>query len=269
MISAVSGMHSQSWAESNPIQRENALPGTQDWRLTRPALSHEIEGYASLTSVTRGGRIGFYVHTQDPSYSIAIYRMGWYRGDGARLVHGPVTRHAVSQPMPSIDPQTGLIECAWQDPYILAVGSQADQEEWTSGIYLAKLTAGTSGAQAYIIFVVRDETRPSDFLFQSSVTTYQAYNNWGGKSLYDFNSVGGRAVKVTFNRPYAVSSNPAAAYGNGAGDFLTNNAVPPTDASSPAGWEYNMVRWLEREGYDVSYSTNIDTHSDARAAGPS
>jgi N,N-dimethylformamidase beta subunit-like protein len=264
MISAVSGMHSQSWAESNPIQQENTRPGTQDWRLTRPALSHEIEGYASLTSVTRGGRIGFYVHTQDLSYSIAIYRMGWYRGDGARLVHGPVTRHAVSQPMPSIDPQTGLIECAWQDPYVLAVGSQADQEEWTTGIYLAKLTADTSGAQAYIIFVVRDETRASDFLFQSSVTTYQAYNNWGGKSLYDFNSVGGRAVKVTFNRPYAVSSNPAAAYGNGAGDFLTNNAVPPSDASSPAGWEYNMVRWLEREGYDVSYSTNIDTHSDAQ-----
>ena len=146
----------------------------------------------------------------------------------------------------------------------MAVGSQVDQEEWVSGMYLAKLTAGTSGAQAYIMFVVRDDTGPSDFLFQSSVTTYQAYNNWGGKSLYDFNSRGGRAFKVSFNRPYAISSNPAAAYGNGAGDFLTNNAVPPTDASSPSGWEYNMVRWLEREGYDVSYSTNIDTHSDAR-----
>ena len=69
---------------------------------------------------------------------------------------------------------------------------------------------------------------------------------------------------MSFNRPYAISSNSAAAYGNGAGDFLTNNAVPPTDASSPSGWEYNMVRWLEREGYDVTYSTNVDTHTNAR-----
>jgi hypothetical protein len=142
------------------------------------------------------------------------------------------------------------------------VGSEDDQEDWVSGIYLVKLTASTSGAQAYIIFVVRDDTRTSDFLFQSSVTTYQAYNNWGGKSLYDFNSVRGRAYKVSFNRPYAISSNPAAAYGNGAGDFVTNNAVPPTDGSSASGWEYSMVRWLEQEGYDVTYSTNVDTHSD-------
>ena len=96
-----------------------------------------------------------------------------------------------------MDPRTGLVECAWQDPYRLVVGGESDQDEWLSGIYLAKLTAGTSGAQAYIIFVVRDELRPSDFLFQSSVTTYQAYNNWGGKSLYDFNSARGRAYKVS------------------------------------------------------------------------
>lgn len=252
-------------AETNPVQQENARPGTAEWRLTNPALHHEIEGYASLTSVNRGYPINFYVHTQDSFYRLEIYRMGWYGGAGARLVHGPVTLPGISQPMPSMDAQTGLVECAWQDPYILVVGSETDQETWVSGIYLAKLTAGTSGAQAYIIFVVRDETRPSDFLFQSSVTTYQAYNNWGGKSLYDFNSAGGRrAHTVSFNRPYAISSNSAAAYGNGAGDFLTNNAVPPTDASSPSGWEYNMVRWLEREGYDVTYSTNVDTHTNAR-----
>ena len=166
--------------------------------------------------------------------------------------------------MPSMDPQTGFIECAWRDPHLLAIGNGTGQEDWVSGIYLAQLTAGTSGAQSYIIFVVRDETSRSDYLFQSSVTTYQAYNNWGGKSLYDFNSVSGRAYKVSFNRPYAISSNPAASYGNGAGDFVTNNAVPETDRSSPSGWEYNMVRWLEREGYDFTYSTNVDTHADAR-----
>jgi len=254
---------SEANGETNAIQRENARAGTSAWRLTSPALKREIEGYASLTSVIRGQEIAFYIHTQESSYSLTVYRMGWYGGAGARGVYGPVTLRGVSQPMPSMDPRTGLVECAWQDPYRLVVGGESDQDEWLSGIYLAKLTAGTSGAQAYIIFVVRDELRPSDFLFQSSVTTYQAYNNWGGKSLYDFNSARGRAYKASFNRPYAISSNPAAAYGNGAGDFLTNNAVPLTDASSPSGWEYNMVRWMERQGYDVTYSTNIDTHADA------
>jgi len=60
-----------------------------------------------------------------------------------------------------------------------------------------------------------------------------------------------------------MSENPSAAFGMGAGEFLTNNSVPPSDPPSLAGWEYNMVRWLEREGYDVTYSTNIDTHADS------
>jgi N,N-dimethylformamidase beta subunit-like protein len=256
------GIELAARAEINPTQRENKRLGTSDWHVTNPALHCEIEGYASLTSVNRGQQIRFYVHTGDPSYSLAIYRTGWYGGLGARLVHGPVTLRGISQQMPSMDPRTGLVECVWQDPYVLMIGSGADKEDWVSGIYLVKLNAYRSGVQAYIIFVVRDDTRTSDFLFQSSVTTYQAYNNWGGKSLYDFNSTDERASKVSFNRPYAISSNPAAAYGNGAGDFVTNNAVPPTDASSASGWEYNMVRWLEQEGYDVTYSTNIDTHSD-------
>jgi hypothetical protein len=260
----VSVMHSPSMAGLNDIQRENARPGTNDWPLANPAMNREIEGYASRTSINRGERISLFVHTSDPSYRVEIYRMGWYGGAGARLVSGPVVRPGVIQAMPPMDQQTGLVECSWSDPYVVTIGDDTTREEWVSGVYLAKLTGTASGAQAYIVFVVRDDDRPSDFLFQSSVTTYQAYNNWGGKSLYDFNSTGGRAFAVSFNRPYARSSNPAAAYGNGAGDFLTNNAVPPTDASSPAGWEYNMVRWMEREGYDVTYSTNVDTHTDGR-----
>ena len=120
-----------------------------------------------------------------------------------------------------------------------------------------------SGKQSYIIFVVRDDERPTEFLFQSSVTTYQAYNSWGGKSTYPSSSFNEQwAYKVSFNRPYARSAHPLAASGVGAGDFLTATSIHPTSPVSPAGWEYNMVRWLEREGYDVSYSTNIDTHAD-------
>ena len=246
---------------SNPIQDENARPGTAEWQLTNPAETGEIEGYASLTSVPRGGNINLFVNTHDQTYRIDIYRMGWYGGAGARLVKGGIARKGVRQEIPVPDSETGLVECRWVDPYVVTLHDPDDDTAWLSGIYLAKLTAHPSGKQSYIIFVVREDDRSSEYLFQSSVTTYQAYNNWGGQSLYGFNSVGRPARKVSFNRPYAMSENPLAAFANGAGDFLATNAIPPSDPSSPAGWEYNMVRWLEREGYDVTYSTNIDTHT--------
>lgn len=245
------------------ITAENARAGTRDWKLSSPAVRREIEGYASLTSVNRGGEIEFFVHTAEPSYTIEIYRMGWYGGLGGRLVAPAFTRPGLAQKMPEMDPKTGLNDCDWQDPYRLKLEVDSGEPlSWLSGVYLAKLTAGASGKQSYIIFVVREDERASDLLFQSSVTTFQAYNKWGGKSLYDWQSTDGRrAFKVSFNRPYGLGDNPSSAIGLGAGDFLTN--TQKADHTPPAGWEYPMVRWLEREGYDVTYVTNIDIHQDS------
>jgi hypothetical protein len=141
----------------------------------------------------------------------------------------------------------------------IPTGASGDRD-WVSGYYLAKLTAEETGEESYILFVVRDDRRPSTYLVQASVTTFQAYNNWGGRSLYAFNSPGGQAAKVSFDRPYAGNPLLDAASGTGAGDFLVSNSIPPGGPASPAGWEYNMVRWLEKEGLDVSYATNIDLH---------
>ncbi|MCU0517458.1 MAG: hypothetical protein MUC60_11475 [Oscillatoria sp. Prado101] len=244
---------------ANPTAAENQKAGTTGLHLTNPATKREIEGYASLTSVSRGAQIKLFVNTREPNYTIEIFRTGWYNGTGARRITDPIVRTGTPQPPPIEDQASGLIECDWKDPYILTVpNNPADPTDWASGVYLAKLTAGKSGKQNYIIFVVRDDERASDILFQSSVTTFQAYNNWGGKSLYRWNSKGKQAYKVSFNRPYAASPNPDAAYGMGAGEFLTN--LQPKRRTSSAAWEYNMVRWLEREGYDVTYATNIDTH---------
>ncbi|HJV53316.1 MAG TPA: N,N-dimethylformamidase beta subunit family domain-containing protein [Noviherbaspirillum sp.] len=238
----------------NVIQRENAKTAddgvSEQWEIAAAnyAGNHEIEGYASATSINRGESIKLYVNTNDPEYTIAVYRIGWYGGKGGRLVAGPIRRTGVKQPAPSIDAENNLVECDWNDPYVLHIPGKADDPtDWASGFYLAKLT-GSRGKQSYIIFVVRDDASDSALLFQSSVTTYAAYNNWGGYSLYDlddFDSAGGKpAYKVSFNRPYRNPMRPAS--GKGAGEFLT--------------WEINMVRFLERGGYDVSYSTNIDTH---------
>ena len=234
-------------AHAHLVELENRRLGTSEWQLGKLAMNGEIEGYASLTSVNRGAKIRLFVNTQDPSYRMDVYRMGWYGGAGGRLIKGGIVRKGIRQPKPVTDPKTGLIECNWKDPYVLKISDPQDATNWVSGIYLVKLTALSSGAQSYIIFVVREDDRRSDYLFQSSVTTYQAYNRWGGKSLYALNSNEKPARKVSFNRPYAQSPNPVAAHGLGAGDFTA--------------WEYNMVRWLEREAYDVTYSTNIDTHA--------
>ena len=252
---------------SNAVQHENERPGTTAWQLIDPATHGEVEGFASLTSVNRGETINLYVSTDDPEYAINVYRMGWYQGTGARLVQGGIVHKGFRQRHPTPDPVTGLIECEWDDPYPLVTGNPKDPHDWRSGVYLAKLTARPSGKESYIIFVVREDGRPSIYLFQSSVTTFQAYNNWGGKSLYSFNSSEGRpSSKVSFNRPYGPGMHPLARYGTGAGDFLTATSVPPDLPVSPAGWEFNMLRWLEREGYDVTYSTNIDTHRDGQFA---
>jgi hypothetical protein len=139
--------------------------------------------------------------------------------------------------------------------------------DWVSGVYVAKLTAG-SGKQSYIIFVVRDDARSSPYLVQSSVTTYQAYNEWGGTSTYFGTASNSSTIlalcasRVSFDRPYMTGSHPGAAYGNGAGEFFTWGKVPGSATQEPATWEYNMVRWLESEGYDVTYCTDIDVNRD-------
>jgi hypothetical protein len=227
-------------AASSVTQVENAKPGTSDWRLTNVSLSREIEGYASLTSVNRGGQISLFVNTSSPTYTLEIFRLGWYGGLGGRRITQPMQFAGIQQTIPSPDATTGKVECNWTNPYTFTVPVNDD---WPSGAYVAKLTESAGGKQRYILFVVRDDSRASDYLFQVAVNTYQAYNPWGGKSLYAFNSTGPAAVEVSFERPYAEIFGD-----DGSGAFVE-------------GWEYNMTRFLEREGYDVSYVTDVDVHS--------
>jgi hypothetical protein len=260
MVAAASGQPGASPPQSrNPTVVENARPGDPDWEVTQPALEREIEGYASRTSVNTGEPIEIFVSTRDPRYTVEVFRMGWYGGAGARRVAGPFERDGVLQDMPQPDRSTGLVECRWRDPIRLdtrgtgvpGAGPPPDTgagEFWRSGVYLARLTARPSARQAFVVFVVRDDARTAAIVFQSSVTTFAAYNNWGGSSLYAFNSGNRPARKVSFDRPYAM--NPYGVRLDGAGDFLRR-------------WEYNAVRFLERDGYDVTYVTNVDVHERA------
>lgn len=261
----------------NLIQKENRQTGTTSWQLTNPAAHREIEGYASLTSVPVGGNINLFVNTNDATYTLTVYRTGWYQGKGARLVLGPQVLPGVQQVTPTPDPITGVFECMWTHPFTIHVPSS-----WLSGIFLVKLHGNTSGKESYIIFTVRD-SRTAALVFQQSVLTYHAYNPWPGNpvdgyigaSLYEFETSSDlaglpgyhvyppqtasvQANAVSLDRPYGVGgSDPTddpMSFGVGAGDFLHNVA--------PAAMEFDMVRWLEHEGYDVTYITDVDTHED-------
>src|SRR4051812_43203419 len=232
---------------SNPAVAENALPGSSGWRVPSSGnvvaddSGRQVKGYASATSVNKGESISIAVSVSPAqSFTLDVYRLGWYGGAGGRLVRsvGPVG--GVTQPGCPMDATSGLVECKWAPTVSLDVPS-----DWVSGLYVGVLT-NASHFQNYVVFTVRDDARPSDLLFQQAVATYQAYNNFPfAKSLYEHNSSGSatvagttRAVKVSFDRPYSE---------HGAGALF--------------GWEVNFVGWMERMGYDVTYSTDIDAHT--------
>ncbi len=222
----------------NQIVDENAQPGTTAWRLTNPARAGEVEGFASTTSVAPGDEFTIHVSCAAPRHRGWVYRLGWYDGLGGRELAALPVRDAIAQPQPSID-QRGMVRCDWSASYTLAV-----EPEWVSGLYLVRLETvhddpSQPSEDSYVTFVVRDDTRAGHVVLQTGVTTYQAYNPWGGKSLYADAATGAyddRARAVSFDRPHAE--------GMGSGQVLF--------------WEYSMARWLERSGYDVSYASNFD-----------
>lgn len=252
------------------VRRENARPGTADWRLasTRvdPAARFRcpwIEGYCSATSVRAGDRLQIMVSTDPPSpFTIDLYRMGWYGGLGARHLArlGPFQGEA--HPLPPIGVER-VRDCRWPPAAEVTIpagdgarGADSTRDSdaaWPSGVYLGKLTAALSGLQSYVVFVVRDD-RPCDVLFQCSTNTWAAYNRWPSWfSLYDDGHkvwYWGPDVRVSWNRPYGKYCQLLdAPLSQGSGEFLL--------------WEYPAAFWLEQQGFDVSYTSNADTHADA------
>ncbi len=227
------------------IAVENQLPGSpaSEWDVPG-AGDPSLLGFATDASYAPGETVAWKIDTDAVDYRIDVYRMGWYGGLGARKVAtvGPSAALPQSQPACLVEAASGLVDC----------GNWAVSASWTvpagavSGIYFAKLVREDpeDGRASHVVFVVRDDAGGSDLLFQTSDTTAQAYNAYGGNSLYVGGPGPGRAYKVSYNRP------------------LTVRGANPEDSVWNA--EYPLVRWLERNGYDLSYSTGVD--SDRRGA---
>jgi hypothetical protein len=223
------------------VQVENAKPGTSDWRVSNAGKPGDLEGYADKVSAQQGDTVRLFVSSKDPNYHVEAYRVGYYGGLGARLVwkSGPLPGHVQDQAQR--DHETNMVDAPWSPSLSVPL-----TPAFPPGVYLFKLVAD-SGVQHYIPLTIRDDRSTAAFVVQNSVTTWQAYNLWGGYDLYEGkNGSGGsdfdhRARVVSFDRPYAM--------GAGSGDFLGN--------------EFPLISLVESLGLDVTYWTDVDLHERA------
>ncbi|WP_245474523.1 N,N-dimethylformamidase beta subunit family domain-containing protein, partial [Bradyrhizobium sp. Leo121] len=230
---------------TNPIVQENQLPGTprSTWWVNPGADSTNLEGFTTAISTNIGDTVQFKIDdlTGSSNYQIQIYRLGYYGGNGARLV--TTLQHqgtAPVQPAPTTNPATGEVDA----------GNWSVTDSWSipttavSGVYVANVVQGTQVFQ--IPFVVKDPNSTSDIVFQTSDETWQAYNGWGGASLYGGNgpSQGGAAYAVSYNRPI-MTRDGVGLYANSDDSVFTG--------------EYPAIYWLEENGYNVSYISGMDT----------
>ncbi|WP_245428041.1 DUF4082 domain-containing protein [Bradyrhizobium sp. MOS003] len=230
---------------TNSIVLENQKPGTPRsvWEIQPGDNSTLTQGFATAISTNVGGTVQFKINnlTGNPNYHIDVYRLGYYGGDGARLVTS--LQHqaaaAVVQPAPLSDPSTGLVDAGnWSVTDSWSIPTDA-----ASGVYFASVVNGSEIFQ--IPFIIRNDASHSDIVLQTSDEDWQAYNGWGGANLYFGNGPGinGSAYAVSYNRPLVTR--------DGTGTFSEGG-------DSPFTAEIAAIYWLEQNGYDVSYISGID-----------
>ena len=235
---------------SPAIVAENARTGDA-WWVTSAQGAGSIEGFADKVSAQVGDTVTLRVSTTAPTFSVEAFRMGYYQGIGARSVWTSPELPGMQQARPALLPPTNTIECQWTPSLAITIDGS-----WPPGAYLLKLI-GATGEQGFIPLCIRDDTSNASILIMHSVTTWQAYNRWGGYSLY-FGNRGGvlsytqhpgeatfddRARIVSYDRPYSAD------WASGAADFVGN--------------EFPVVFHAEQLGLDVSYWTDIDLHQSA------
>ncbi|GAA2743683.1 hypothetical protein GCM10009868_18430 [Terrabacter aerolatus] len=214
------------------VRAENARAGTTAWRIDPAHLASETElaGYTDTVSVLPGETFGLHLSSALGPVTVRAYRLGSYGGTGAREVWASGAVPAHRQPGPATD---GLhtVRCTW--PESLRIRTDG----WPEGSYLLLLEAG--GRAKYVPMVVRSRTTAGRLVLVSAVTTHQAYNQWGGYSLYKGpdKSFATRASAVTFDRPY------------------DRNGAPLVLA-----YEQGVVLVAEGLDLDLAYVTSVDLH---------
>lgn len=219
---------------------ENRRPGTPQrvWDV-KGSGDPTIQGFTTDMSVDRGDTVHFKIDTPARRYHLDVYRLGSYGGDGARKITTirPSARLPQRQPrcLTQVAPHVHLIDC----------GNWAESASWpvprdaVSGVYFARLVRDDTHGASHVFFVVRDDASRSALLFQTSDATWQAYNDYGGWGVYTQPGT----AKASYNRPFTTRT----AEGGHAVESWVLSA------------EYPMIRWLEANGYDVSYASSADS----------
>ena len=216
-------------AASMAIARQSAQAESQD-RL-------QIDSYVDQMSCQPGDVISLHVSTRSDRFSVDIVREGlrsnvvWSRRDLPGH-HYPT-------------PETASMDgCQWPAAVKIRVG-----QDWSSGCYRVVLRGEKNGTRTKTdetFFIVRaaQPGRYGKILLQVSTNTYQAYNIWGGSSLYS----GPKYPRVSFDRPFIINPVPA------------DTTSPPynPNASGLHRWDLPFIRWAESAGYRIEYAVNLD-----------
>ena len=223
------------------LMAENAKPGTLNWICNHNQPEHALEGFASQVSAVPGDDVAVFVNTTARAVQVQAYRMGYYQGLGGRLIVQTDFVPAQVQAAPVVTPFLGTVTCPWTPTLTLNITT-----DWLPGCYLLKLV-GDGSEEQFVPLTIRDDASMAAYVFQNSVTTWQAYNLWGSYSLYygpdskGRSTFGNRARAVSFDRPYPQT------WASGAADFVGN--------------ELPLLFHLESLGLDMTYWTDIDLHT--------
>ncbi|WP_229890802.1 N,N-dimethylformamidase beta subunit family domain-containing protein [Streptomyces mashuensis] len=219
------------------VTAENERHGDHDWRLARQGQEHAVEGYADRASVLPGEPFRLHVSVAAGSgFRAEAFRMGWYGGAQARRVWAAERMPCGARPLPRPGGPTRTVAAAWP------VSAEVPTRGWPEGAYLVRLTAD-SGDQRYVPVTVRSAHTAGRLVLVNAAATWQAYNTWGGHSLY--HGPGGKAdysarsLAVSCDRPYD---------GDGARLFLT--------------YEQPAIALAERLGLPLAYVTSMDVDRD-------
>ncbi|KUL34115.1 hypothetical protein ADL22_31025, partial [Streptomyces sp. NRRL F-4489] len=222
---------------ADPLAAERDRPGSPDWRLRATGPPDAVEGYTDRVSVRPGEEFGLHVSTTAPGFRVSAYRVGWYGGAEARLVWRSERLPGRRGPAPRLLADTRTVRADW--PRTATVRTDG----WPPGAYLLRLDSDR-GHQRYVPLVVRSPGAAGRTVLMHAVTTWQAYNAWGGRSLYHGpdGAYATRSLAVSFDRPYDAT---------GAEKFLV--------------YERALVVLAERLGLPLAYTTSVDVHRDPAA----
>jgi Domain of unknown function (DUF4082)/Fibronectin type III domain/Bacterial Ig domain len=246
---------------TNPVACENSKPGVPPEQWQVDGIGDEtIQGFATQISVNVGQTESFKIKTPSTKYHINILRLGYYGGNGARMIESNL-KPSVSLPQtqpecmheavaPNGSTATGLIDCGnWAVSASWKVPAEA-----VSGLYVAELVReDVSGGQpidhtSQIFFIVKNEESKAPIVLKTSDATWEAYNAWGGNSLYTCTKFCPEGEPEAYKAAFSVSYNRP----------FDGTLETDSGQSDPLYAEYQLMRFLEKEGYNVTYLAQPD-----------